>query len=283
MRGRIAEDKVSSHAEASCSAPLDPEVQEDLQHILKLNRKKIITQYAHYVSSLCDYVVERGVSVERLRTFLLKLPAFTSDEEDQEYMLLSGVEEKLERADSIYKIFDVLGKECASFLNYDIYRSIQDKYCSDIDCEDFKYPDQLKAYIDKHKIKEFFDINPQLEKDAKVSAKLVLKFDITVTAKIAKVVDLKSSLAALLKVNPSALRLFSIKEGCVIVTFLVPAFLTEVFGASRPVSSSLKEELLGLSVLWMKCGDFKVISAGKLFIMCGIGLVYLNVLNLKIT
>lgn len=72
-----------TEATSSAVPPLDPEVREDLVHILKLNREKIITQYAHYVYSMCDCVVDRGVTVQRLCTFLLKLPAFTPDNEHQ--------------------------------------------------------------------------------------------------------------------------------------------------------------------------------------------------------
>ena len=131
------------------------------------------------------------MSVQRLQTYLLKLPAFSSDEDENQGKLLSGVEQKLEKADTIYKIFDLLGKECASFLNYDIYKSIQDKYCGGFDCEDFKYPEWLSAYIDKHKIKEFFYINPKLEKLNEASTKLMLKLDIEATSRVVKVVDLK--------------------------------------------------------------------------------------------
>lgn len=44
-------------------------------------------------------------------------------------VLLSGVKDKLEEADTIYKIFNLLGEECA---NYQIYQSIQDKEMSTV-------------------------------------------------------------------------------------------------------------------------------------------------------
>lgn len=69
----------STEAYSSAVPPLDPEVREGLARILKLKRKKIITQYAHYVSSICDFVVEKGVAVQPLCTFLLQMPAFSPD------------------------------------------------------------------------------------------------------------------------------------------------------------------------------------------------------------
>ena len=191
--------------------------------------------------------------MERLRTYLLKLPAFADENQGK---LLSGVENKLEKADTIYKVIDLLGKECASFLNYEIYKSIQDYFCGGVDCDDFKYPERLKAYIDMHKVKEFFAVNPQLEKITEASIKLCLKLDIEVTTKVAKVVNLKSSVAALLGLNPSALRLFSIEEGCVIVTFLIPAFVADIIFTSGRMTSKRVRSFHELSIQWIKCGDF---------------------------
>lgn len=236
------------------SPPLDPEVKEDLIHMLKLSLKQIRTQYACYVSSLCDCVVEKGVTVQRLCTFLLKIPL---SEDDQQGMLLSGIERKLEEADTVYKIFDVIGKECASFLNYEIYQSILDKYCSDVECEDFRYPELLKAYIDKHNVKEFFSVNPQLEKCTEASKRMKLKIDIERTTKVAKVVDLKSSIAALLRLRPSALRLISVEEGCVMITFLIPVAVADtMFAAHKTMTPKQVEGFKSLSVLWIECGNF---------------------------
>lgn len=89
-----------------------------------------------------------------------------------------------------------------------------------------------------------------MEKLTKASKKLKLKIDIEFTSKVARVVNLKSSLAALLGLRPSALRLFSIEEGCVIVTFLIPDFVADtIFGADKRMSISQKEGFQSLSVL----------------------------------
>ena len=223
-----------------------------------------MTQFAHYVSSIIDCVVDRDVGVQRLRAFLLELPTFASGEEENQGRLLSGVEEKLEKAGTIYEIFNLIRKECASFLNYDIYLSIQNKFCSDVKCDDFKYPERLKAYINEHKVKEFFDINSQLEKITEASKKLCLKLDIEVTSKVTKLVDLKSTVAALLGLKPSALRLYSVEEGCVVVTFLIPFFVVDiVFAAGRMTSKTMKS-FQELSVLWMKCGNFNFDLGGTI-------------------
>ena len=240
------------------TSTLDPDVRDDLEHVLRIKRKRIMFHYACFVSRLCDCVKERGVTVEHLRTFLLKLPSFSPDKDDGEESskLLYGVKSKLEEADTVHKIFDLIGEECASFLNYDVYQFILDKYCSDMKCDEFKYPEKLEAYINEHRIDEFFGINPQLENFDQASKKVKLKFDIASTSKVVKIINLKSALADVLGLIPSALRLFSIEEGCVVVTFLIPSSIADV------ISKILTPELLqALSILWVKCDEYKMSSS----------------------
>ena len=80
----------TSHQKASST---DANVQEDLLYELKSNCKEIMYRYACFVSRLCTGVKESGVSVDDFRTFLLKLPAFLNDDE-QQGRLLSQVELK---------------------------------------------------------------------------------------------------------------------------------------------------------------------------------------------
>ena len=258
--GKSVLSSVAASSTGPSSTVLDPEVREDLKYILKQNRKQIINQYARYVSCLCSSLKKKGVDVEELSTFVLQLPAFSPDEEDelQDKRLLSEMKMEIEEAKTVNKIFNLIGDKCASFLNYDIFQSILENYCSDMDCEQFQYPEKLQAYIDRHNIKEFFEINPQLEKFVDKSKKLKLKIDIDVTTKAAKIVDLKSSVASVLGLNPSALRLFSIEEGCVIATFLIPVSIAQaIFTRERGITSGQREGLRGLKVLWMKCDDYE--------------------------
>lgn len=217
--------------------------------------------YACYVSHLCECVKKKGVDVHELCTFLLRLFAFAPSDkyhQQQDKTLLSKMKVELKEAKTINDIIDLIGEECASFLNYGIYQSILEKYCGDIDCEEFKYPEKLQAYIDQHSIKEFFDVNPQLEESTKSSKKLKFKIDIESTSKVARVVNLKSAIAKILGLKPSALRLYSVEEGCVIATFLIPAHVADaIFSSDVVLTAEERKELRDLSVIWMKCGDYE--------------------------
>ena len=50
---------------------------------------------------------------------------------------------------------------------------------------------------------------------------LTLKFDVDLPSNITKVLDLKSAIADILGLKSCALRLVSIKEGCVVVKFCI--------------------------------------------------------------
>ena len=203
-------------------------------------------------------MIKKGVTVEHLRTYLLKLPAFACTADDKKNTLLAGVKAELKEADTIHKIFDLIGEEYTTFLNYDVFNFIYDKYCPDMEHEDLKYPEYLRAYINQHNIKEFFEINPKLEKCTAAYKKLQFKLDIEPTCKIAKIVDLEPKIASILGVKPSALRLVSVEEGCVIVTFLVPAFVADaILPADKKMTTDEAIALRALSVLWVQCGDYR--------------------------
>ena len=255
-----AEVKPASSAAVVVPPPLDPEVREDLQYTLENNLERIMHHYACYVSHLCECVKRKGVDVHELCTFLLRLFAFAPSDKyhQQDKMLLSRMKVELKEAKTINDIFDLVGEECASFLNYSIYQSILEKYCGDIDCEEFKYPDKLQAYIDQHSIKEFFDVNPQLEEFTKSSKKLKFKIDIESTSRVARIVNLKSAIAKVLRLKPSALRLYSVEEGCVIATFLIPVHVADaIFSSDVVITMEERKKLQDLSVIWMKCGDYE--------------------------
>ena len=246
----------------SCSdvSTLDQDVHDDLIFILKRKRDEIMNRYASFVSCLCTSVKATGVSVEDFRTYLLKLPAFTNNQQDK---LLSGVKDDMKKACTINEIFDLIGEEYTSFLNYDIFLSILNQYCSGVNNNALNYPEHLKAYIDQHKINEFIRVNPELAKITDTDEKFKFKFDIEETSKVAKVLDLKSKIAAILGITPSALRLFSIKKGCLIVTFLTPAFVADkIFSAGGILATKQIHELRVNSVLWVKCGDYRI-KVGK--------------------
>ena len=252
----------------SCSQ-LDPEVREDIQFILENMKRQITERYARFVYHLCASVKATGVSVEDFRTFLLKLPAFANDQQGKK--LLSGATAEMKAANTINEIFDLIDGKYASFLNYDIFRSIQHTFCRGLDSEDLNYSEHLKAYVNDHKISEFCLVNSQLAKFNDTDEKLRFKFDFEmVSSKVAKVLDTKKRIAHILGVTPSVLQLLSVEEGCLIVTFLTTAFVADaILSADGELTTKQMEDFCAISILWVECGGHRVeISSGKDSLVC---------------
>lgn len=235
------------------SSKIDPSVKLDLEFILERNLKDIITLFAAYVDTLRSIIKEKGVSPDELQTYLISLPAFKENHKGKKLTLLANKEAELEKCDSIPKIFKFLSTKCSSFLDYEIFEDIMKFYKISKDQEHLNYSNHLHTYIQKHKISEFTKIIPFL-KEKEGSKELTLKFDIEITCSLAKVTDLKKSIASILGLLPSALEIVDIEDGCVIVTHLISASVADAIFTPTAVFTSLqKDELRLAKVLWLKC------------------------------
>ena len=229
----------------------------DLQYQLKQNLLEIKGRYASYVMCICLSLQNKGVTVKNLRTYLLSLDAFQSSHYNTNLKLLSDKEDKLEKADDIEDIFCILVRECASFLNYGIFQSIIEEYDIDTSQKKLAYPEHLKAYVDKHKLSEFYEINPEL-KSFTDDSKLVLLLNIEVVCTLGTLKERIEAIAKVLKIKPSALRLLSIEEGCVIVVLFLPVSIARViFRDDLIFSSEQEDEFRALSVKWMQCNGYE--------------------------
>ena len=203
-------------------------------------------------------VTATGVTLEDFRHFLLGLSPYVDDYGDEWPRLLDHVKAKIEMADSIVRIFQVLTTDCCSFMDVSIFQSIIDEYEIDINSDvKLQYSEHLKSYLLNHKISEFIMINPKLDR-LKNSDILILKFNTDLSSSITKVLDLKSAIADILGLKSSAaLQLLSIKKGCVVVTFSILSTVAESVFA-QGLTAKQEADIRALSVLWLVCGDYKL-------------------------
>ena len=232
---------------------LDPKVHKDLEHQLKLEQKWVKNRYASFVSCLCNCLEVKRVKVVDLRTFILCLPTFKHDPMKKLEDPLSDVKDKLQGADTINKIIDLLiGHNCVSFVHYDIFESILENFCSDIKHEKLNYAECLKCYVKKLKISELAMIIPEMKgTEIDTSKTLSLKVDTSLNSEFTTIVELESFVAEILGIMPSQLQLLTIDKGCVIVTFLLPAVIT-VIDQFKTLTDKQRKVLESLSVLWLK-------------------------------
>ena len=237
---------------------LDPDTFWDLRRQLKRNYQKITSRYASFGVRLRQAVTATGVTLEDFRHFLLGLSPYVDDYGDERPRLLDHVKAKIEMADSIVRIFQVLTTDCCSFMDVSIFQSIIDEYEIDTNSDvKLQYSEHLKSYLLDHKISEFIMINPKLDR-WKNSDILILKFNTDLSSSITKVLDLKSAIAEILGLKSgAALQLLSIKEGCVVAAFSILSTVAESVFA-RGLTAKQEADIRALSVLWLECGDYKL-------------------------
>ena len=251
-------DTASRSSSQKSTASLDPDIRLDLEQQLEKNLEEITTCYTSYTDYIHMSIQAKGVSVSEFRSYLLKLTAFRPGCKEQ-CKLLSGMKAELDEADTIDKIFDILSCECA-FFDFKIFELLVNRFAIK-DTEEtgvLDYPEHLKAYINMHRISEFIAINPALEKHSPGSAKITFKFDIELASKLAKVTKLQAAVAKILGLKASTLQLLNIEEGCVTVTFHIPAEAADIiFVQDKQFTSGDIKNFQALSVLWLECNGHK--------------------------
>ena len=159
-------------------------------------------------------------------------------------------------------IFELIESEFASYLHYEIFQSILEKYCTDSekDHPHLKYSLYLKNYIETLDVENFVYINPGLKRFSE-SEKIYLKIDTDrqmAEIKMAEIKQLEDSIATILgNMRPSDLILIDVKDGCLILTFLLPASTAHAIFANELRVDQI-ERLHSLSVLWLKYEDFEI-------------------------
>ena len=228
-------------------------INEALLQQLNHNFEEISEQYAEYVMYIRDSVIEKEVTVRSLVNYLLFLPGFKYRNDKDEHKLLHGKRAQLKQAETVEDVFLLLYEECASFLNYNIFLSIAKKFGGN-KCDHLKYPEYLKAFVEKHTISELVKVIPNLEKKCDSSKqKVTCKFNIELTERVAEVSNLKIRIADILGLNVQSLELVDVNDGCVVVTFLVPAHIAgPIFTA---FTGQQVEEFKAAKIIWLKYED----------------------------
>lgn len=232
----------------------------DLKHQLKIVRDRLVFRYASYVSCVCECVRNTGATAEQLRTFLLDLPAFSPEDSTQHCKLFPGSKIDYDVTDSVYTLFAVISLEYASYLSYDLFQVILDWYCSEGECDSvkLKYPGYLKQYIEQHKILEFVEVHPELERCTGASKIVKVETGIKSTCSIARLVQLRNDIAALLDLEPYVLRLHRIDDSHMIVAYLIPTLVADAVFADGRKWLERRERFRSYSVRWLKCDDLEL-------------------------
>lgn len=227
--------------------------------MLEEKRQDIVRRYGSYQRCIWSSFQKKNIDANEFRNYLKSLEAFESGH-DVQCKLLTEIKSELEEAETTHDLLSLVNDNCASYMNIRLLEHIVEEYHLDDGQEQMKYPQYLLDYINLHSIKDikFAEIDPELVKSAEKSKTISLKLDIETTCKLAKISDLHVAVARILHLVPSAVQIYSIEEGCVVVKFCLPTRVADIiFTRSKKFSIIEQEKFISLSVLWLQYEDMK--------------------------
>ena len=206
--------------------------------IAQCNIRKIKGKFGTLVTKSCRKLQSREISVEDVQTFLITMYS-SPDSRDGSYMVTTVIES----AGSLDEIFRALGKyRLWDYLNYYLLQSIIKEFASDdneLNGMMEQYQRDLTGHILTLKIQTHLDTvgDHSADENVPVSSpqhkhKLFKKLTVKVKANVADyslnyVNDLWQSLSIQFALPQVAMILHEIAEGCIGITWLIPANLVE--------------------------------------------------------
>ena len=230
--------------------------QEELEGMLDNDVREMKREFGCLVTKTRDSVEER-ISVEKFATSILALGAYEpAPTERQNPSLLDERREEITRAKSISEIFNILSPYW-NYLNNEILEYIIKLYGTSNDVEEMKrYDEKLKNFCQRR----LFELrlpesssntdNAISPRQKKFNVKLNVRKDITGK----ELFQIKNRIAQILHVKLATLMIVGVDTGCVLLTFLIPKFVSqEIFPLSYEQTSALSKDA---SVIWLECGDY---------------------------
>ena len=244
-----AETKVVAYRHIKEFNDLNDSQREQLEQRLIMESEDIRIRFNLLLNKFFDSVEDQNVPVKKLIRYLKGLTALkriASMESTEECETYIG---DLEKINDIEGIRDVVEKHSTFFdyrpLEYMIELCGSKKDKSELE----RYKNHFENYIKRRVFECPLDIGPV---DAADSTRLCVKLESDYT-KLIELKQFQCRLSLILNIQVYHLRLISIREGCILLTFLIPNLLQE-----KIVPLSVQEEiaLLEMGVIQLSCGAY---------------------------
>ena len=212
--------------------------------------KRITSSYATLNQDIRNSLQTRGVTPGQLASMLMELSAFPLKIRDSSKPLLEDCVDEIEAAKSVQDVFKILRPYGSFFDCHIIKHIVNSELCTDRD------RDKLHGYLsklDNYCQRNVFECLHFASSDAKFP-KLMIKVDDIVSANFTmKALDAFSAdVAETLKLSRHTLRVCSVQEGCILLTYQISrSIVDEIFPLNPEQEKALKS--LGLSSL--TCGQ----------------------------
>ena len=222
----------------------------------KHETQQMTAVFASFVDETCKSI-KKKVAVEEFALWLMQLEAFDEVNHSSEStpLLLAQQINEISLAGSMERVFLIL-THYWSWYNHSLLEEIINKYGDEEDRrrrDDFKEKFSTFAH---NRIVEFSQHTMTFGAavgDGKTRVPLLFKVDKNWdSVHINQLPEIHRNLASILGVNPHTLYLASIRQGCILMKFLVPSSVTQ---AVFPLSASQQASLAASDVMLVKCGS----------------------------
>ena len=221
---------------------------------LRDDEKSMKLEFGSLVTTTC-YSVQKHVSIEIFCVSILSLKAYEPAPGERDRSLLDQHSGEIKKAKSVAEIFCIL-MPYWNYLNYEILEYIIKEHGRSDDMEKLRgYEDKLKKFCERR----FFELSlPDNGDDSGKTfpnqEKFAVKLDKTEGIKGKELLQIRMQIAKILQVNVATLVIYSLDEGCVQLTFLMPKFVArEIFPLSYEQASALSQDA---SVFRLECGHY---------------------------
>ena len=225
------------------------EEEEDYAEEYEKGTRRIRTQFAGLVTDTCNSFEKRNVKVPMLKLFLQNdLPASKPR--------INEVNE----ATPLEKVFMIVTDQACSWLDYEPIKNLTEKFGADNDKARLsKYEENLRKFVKQRLPKEMKHI--KVGNGARRGSKqLLVKYDKEWSKmNFNDINKIRGNLATILNVRRRELYLASIREGCIMMTFMISQELAEHLfprGSDCVMATSQIQSLKDEGIISLKCGKF---------------------------
>ena len=233
---------------------LNPNDRVELLSKLYDDEKSMTREFASLVTATL-YSVQERVPTDIFCVSILSLKAYEPAPGERDRSLLDEHSREIKEAKSIAEIFKILTPYW-NYLNYEILEDIIKNHGTSNDCQKLKeYKYKLNSFCQRRIFElPLLDNGRDIEKAFKNQVKFAIKLDKAEDIPGKELLQIRTQIAKILQVNVAAFVICSVDPGCVLLTFLIPKFVSQkIFPLSRDQTSALPKDA---SVIWLKCGDY---------------------------
>ena len=245
-----------------------PEVvaeEEDYAEQFEKQTRQIILLFAMLVTNICDSFEKRKLAIGRVILFL----------QNAHRLALKPKMDEMWKATSLEAVFTIVTAQACSWFDY---KMIKDLICMFGDANDKKllddYEKEYKSFAEQRKLpkgKKHIEVGSGAREGCK---QLVIKIDREWDHVNFNDLDrIRSNLASILKVKRSDLYLADVREGCIMMTFMITEELARRLFPTKSSHTSSKllsyltpsqiKSLRDEGVILFMCGNFSWRSAAE--------------------